>query len=289
MEVRSNKLADIRKHYRNVLSDVFSDHEADVLVFQLLIAFTGNSKVEVLAHPERTISESELLKIHFGIKDLLKNKPIQYVTGKAEFYGLTFNVNSKVLIPRPETEELVEQVLKKYPADKPLEILDVGTGSGCIAISLKHYLPKSKVTAIDVSGFALEVAKENSNLNNTPIDFKKVDFLNPDALADLDSFDVIVSNPPYVRPSEKIHMKENVLAYEPAIALFVEENDALVFYRAIAEFCSTHLLKKGWFFCEINQYLHDEVCDLFNKAGFENVQADRDLFGNYRFISGSVS
>ena len=286
MEVRTNRLEDIRKYYRTKLAEMFTEREADVLTFQLLTEFTGNTKVEILGHPDRTVTESELLKIHFGVKDLLNNKPIQYITGKAEFYGMTFNVNSKVLIPRPETEELVEQVIKNSPKDKSKKILDIGTGSGCIAISIKKFLPESNITAIDISSFALEVASENARLNNVEVNFLRIDFLDKVARSSLGDYDIVVANPPYIRQSEKIYLNKNVLDYEPSGALFVEDKDPLIFYRAIAEFCKSYLKENGWFYCELNQFLHKEVAEVFEESAFRDIQVDLDLFGNFRFILG---
>jgi release factor glutamine methyltransferase len=285
VEVRTNKIGDIRSFYRRKLAEMFTEREADILLFQLLMEYTGYSKAELLSRPEQTISESELLKIHFGVKELLKHKPIQYVVGKAEFYGLTFIVNSKVLIPRPETEELVDKAMKNIPENESFHILDVGTGSGCIAVAIKKYRPLSRVTAVDISEFALEVAAANADLNNVSINFKKIDFLNPASIEKLDPFDVIVANPPYVRPSEKIQMGKNVLDYEPPSALFVSETNPLAFYEAIAKFGKTHLLPDGKIFLEINQYLSHETLELFHEQGYDKPSLTHDLFGNPRILT----
>lgn len=255
------------------------------MLFQLLMEYTGYSKAELLSRPEQTISESELLKIHFGVKELLKHKPIQYVLGKAEFYGLNFMVNSKVLIPRPETEELVDLALKKIPENKSFHLLDIGTGSGCIAITLKKNRPLCKVTALDVSEFALEVAAANADLNDVSIQFIKMDILNPASVEKLNPFDVIVANPPYVRPSEKKQMGKNVLDYEPSSALFVPEAEPLIFYQSIAEFGKSHLLPHGKIFVEINQYLSQETLRLFQEYGYANASLENDLFGNPRILT----
>ena len=192
MEVRTNKIGDIRSHYRLKLAQLYNDREADTLLFQLLSDITQMSKAHILSFPEKTISESELLRVHFGVKDLLKNKPIQYIIGNAEFYGLNFKVNSKVLIPRPETEELVEMVIKNIPENEPRKVLDVGTGSGCIAIAIKKLRSLCDILAIDISEFALEMAQQNAVLNNVQVQFKKVDFLKKNQVQLLPKFDIVV-------------------------------------------------------------------------------------------------
>jgi release factor glutamine methyltransferase len=229
-----------------------------------------------------------LLKIHFAVKDLLKKRPVQYVLGKTEFYGLPFIVNSKVLIPRPETEELVALVIDEVKPENNLRILDIGTGSGCIAIALKENFPKAQIIAIDVSSFALEVARENAKRNSVEIDFRVCDFLNKDSWNTLGIFDVVISNPPYVRHLEKVQMKSNVLDYEPEIALFVENGNPLLFYAQIAEFGKKHLHKDGRIFCEINQYLHKETVNLFEQYTYKDVQVLKDIFGNFRIVSCKI-
>ena len=285
MEVRTNKIGDIRSHYRLKLAQLYNDREADTLLFQLLSDITQMSKAHILSFPEKTISESELLRVHFGVKDLLKNKPIQYIIGNAEFYGLNFKVNSKVLIPRPETEELVEMVIKNIPENEPRKVLDVGTGSGCIAIAIKKLRPLCDILAIDISEFALEMAQQNAVLNNVQVQFKKVDFLKKNQVQLLPKFDIVVSNPPYVRNSEKLMMKKNVLDYEPLLALFVDDDNPLIFYEALASFCETNLQAGGMLFAEINQYLSAETEQLFTGHGFKNVNIEKDLFGNDRFLT----
>jgi len=289
MHVRTNRIGDIRKHYCQKLKEVYHDKEADVLIFELIKEYAALKKSVVLSNPEKTLSESELLKIHFGVKELLDKKPIQYITGKAEFYGLNFKVTPDVLIPRPETEEMVGMILREFPKDRALKILDVGTGSGCIAITLKKKLPNSEIMAIDISRAALEIAKINSESNQVNIDFQKIDFLDPVQINLLPEFDWIVSNPPYVRSVEKKQMDRNVLEFEPSIALFPPEDDPLIFFRAIATFCLDHLKPKSFFYCEINQYLGKETKRIFSDLGFVDLKISKDLSGNTRFISGKRS
>lgn len=284
MEVRSNRIGDIRSFYRRKLCDIYEEKEADNMLFMILMEITGLNKAGILINHEQAVSESELLTIHFAVKDLLKEKPIQYVLGKTEFYGLPFIVNSKVLIPRPETEELVAMVIEELKLEPTQNVLDIGTGSGCIAVTIKKKIPKAKVTALDISSFALDIAKENALLNKVRIDFKIFDLLNWKGWENEEKFDIIVSNPPYVRNLEKKEMKPNVLNYEPEIALYVEDNNPLIFYKRISDFAKLHLKSGGKIFCEINQYLAEETRSLFKQHNFSNVDIRKDMSGNYRIL-----
>ncbi|MDB2336620.1 peptide chain release factor N(5)-glutamine methyltransferase, partial [Flavobacteriaceae bacterium] len=221
--------------------------------------------------------------------------PIQYILGKTEFYGFPFILNEHVLIPRPETEELISSILENVlktrsfhtnANEKQLKILDIGTGSGCIPISLKKSLPFAEITAIDVSNEALTIAKKNAVLNKVDINLTQQDILNTTSLNQL--YDVIVSNPPYVRESEKKEIKNNVLNNEPHMALFVEDNNPLVFYNKIAELAKNHLTKNGTLFFEINQYLGKETVELIKLKGFNKIQLKKDIFGRDRIIIASL-
>jgi len=242
------------------------------------------------------IDQKSLNLMQIATKQLEQEIPIQYIIGKTEFFGLPFNINKEVLIPRPETEELVERVIKEvsliktYKTDsnetkneKQLKILDIGTGSGCIAISLKKQLPSSKISAIDVSNEALGIAKKNALLNKVDINFIHLDILKTNNLDKL--YDVIVSNPPYVRELEKKEMKNNVLNNEPHLALFVDNKNPLLFYNKIAELAKNFLTKNGQLHFEINQYLGKETVILLAEKGFKNIQLKKDIFGNDRIIS----
>lgn len=209
--------------------------------------------------------------------------PIQYLLGTTEFFGLPFTVNDNVLIPRPETEELVDWIIKeekKIEGQKAIKILDIGTGSGCIAISLAKNIPNSRVFAIDVSAKALEVARKNAEINSVSVTFFKKNILETDDL--LEQFDIIVSNPPYVRNLEKVEIKKNVLDNEPHLALFVDDFDALIFYRKIALLATKNLKQGGQLFFEINQYLGKEMVALLHENGFESVSLRKDIYGNDR-------
>lgn len=283
MEVISNKIGDIRSFYKRKLFKDYDEREADIFLYMLLDEFCGLTKAEIFLDKERLVNESQLLKVHFGVKDLLNHKPIQYILGKAEFYGLPFIVNPDVLIPRPETEELVDWIIKENLDRKEISIMEIGTGSGCIAITLKKNIPDLAVDAVDLSISALAVAKKNAVVNNVEVNFKQLDILDSKSRTSLKNYDIIVSNPPYVRNSEKKAMKKNVLDYEPATALFVDDSDPLLFYKAIANFAKLYLRNKGCVYCEINQYLAKETAQIFTDAGFKII-IKTDLNGNDRML-----
>jgi release factor glutamine methyltransferase len=234
---------------------------------------------------------NHLKKWNSIVSDLKVNKPIQYIFGETEFYGLRFLVNENTLIPRQETEELVELIIESTNYElrnTKLKVLDIGTGSGCIAISLAKHLPTSEVFAIDVSKEALATAKKNAELNKVAINFiltNILDVIKLRALEGLDKqFDIIVSNPPYVRNLEKAEIKPNVLEYEPHLALFVDDIDALLFYRKIAELAIKNLNPNGKLYFEINQYLGKETVELVESFGFKNVKLIKDIYGNDRIV-----
>ncbi len=284
MKVSSNKIGDIRSYYAQQLFKFYNERETETFIFMLLEDFAGIKKSEIIINPELTINESELLNIHFAVRDLKNYKPIQYILGKSEFYGLPMLVNSNVLIPRPETEELVDWVVGEKNKKQDSRVIDIGTGSGCIAIALKNKFPDMYVQAIDISLEALNLAEKNAKMNQTDIFFSNVNILKKDDWKNLGQYDIIISNPPYVRLAEKNRMKKNVLNYEPGRALFVDDKDPLVFYRAITEFAKSNLKRGGSLYCEINQYLGEETVKLFEETGFKDVQLRLDFKGNPRFI-----
>jgi release factor glutamine methyltransferase len=231
-----------------------------------------------------------LLKI---LDELETGKPLQYVIGETEFYGLTFKVNPSVLIPRPETEELVNWILSDVRNSKTpeygLKIIDIGTGSGCIPISLKNNLHDAQLFALDISSEALDVSKHNASLNKTSIHFIQDDILNPISreLED-EKFRIIVSNPPYVREAEKQQMMPNVIDHEPHLALFVPNDDPLIFYRAIADFAIKHSDINGSLYLEINENLGEKTVQLLNQNGFKNIELRKDLSGKDRMIRCNI-
>ena len=223
-------------------------------------------------------------------KRLLAGEPVQYVVGFAWFYGLRFKVNPNVLIPRPETEELVEWVLETVKNSSfiihhsPLKLLDIGTGSGCIPITLKIKNPSLNVSAVDISEGALITASRNAYRMNADVEFKRIDILNESEWSQLADFQIIVSNPPYIPNFEKVLMEDNVLSYEPHLALFVEDEKPLIFYEKIANFAKKHLLTEGSLFFECNEFNAAEVVEMLKEKGFKNVELRRDMSGKDRMI-----
>lgn len=272
----------IKKIFHQQLKEIYIENEIDSLFFIALEYVTSISKIEYILQKEEEISEEKLIELKFILEELTKNKPIQYITKNAYFYGLNFYVNEKVLIPRQETNELVDWVLMSVTHSKPIKILDIGTGSGCIAITLKKNLPLSEVFAIDISNEAIQVAQKNANDNEVEINFSQKNILE---INDLKSnFDIIISNPPYVRELEKLEMAPNVLDNEPHLALFVPDNNPLLFYEKITEIALKNLTEDGMLFFEINQYLSEETKKMIENKGFKNVTLRKDLQENYRMI-----
>ena len=278
-----------KKHFFDSLKNIQDEQEIDSFFFILTEYLHNLKRVDIALNPNFEISEEEVEKWNAILSELQQEKPIQYITGEAWFYGLQFEVNENTLIPRPETEELVEWIIesqKSKDQSQKLEILDIGTGTGCIPISLKANLPQANVSAIDVSEQALEVAKRNAVSNNVEVNFIQANILEVEDLNQ--HFDIIVSNPPYVRNLEKQEIKKNVLDYEPHLALFVEDTDALLFYRKIAQLAFDNLTPNGLLFFEINQYLGKETIELLQNLGFKNIELKKDMFGNNRMIKCSV-
>ncbi|MBA9072620.1 release factor glutamine methyltransferase [Flavobacterium gossypii] len=244
-------------------------------------------RIDLALNPGFSFSDEELEKWNSITEKLQKEIPIQYILGKAHFYGLEFEVNENTLIPRPETEELVEWIVKKNEFKGKIKILDIGTGSGCIAITLAKNLQDATVFAIDVSEKALETAKRNAVKNEVDVTFLLKNILETEDLGQ--NFDIIVSNPPYVRNLEKEEIKKNVLDYEPHLALFVEDDDALIFYRKIAELGQKNLVQNGQLYFEINQYLGTEMMDLLQAKNFKDIELRKDIYDNDRMIFGLKS
>ena len=286
MKVASNLVKDIRKYYCDQLCSIYDKDEANAMILILFEHYFNIDRVKMALEPDIRLSESEMLKIHFAVKDLLRNKPIQYVTGETEFCDLKFKVNENVLIPRPETAEMISKIVNSQQStvNNHCSIIDVGTGSGCIAISLAKMILNSNVYALDISEEALKIAKENAFNNNVNVSFIHDDILNLKNNIET-KFDIIVSNPPYVRELEKAEMHNNVLGWEPHKALFVSDNDPLIFYRSILEFAKTHLKDNGEVWFEINEYLGKEMSDLCHELGFSNVKIHKDFRDRDRVMS----
>lgn len=288
LRFRSNRVCDIIALFHEELDGLYGAGEVGVFVDMLFEDFLGWDKVRLLTSKERTIDQSDLLRFHWALEDLKRYRPIQHIIGHTDFCGCRIEVSPDVLIPRPETEELVNSLIS-IPSShgEGRRILDLCTGSGCIAIALKKAFSQADVTAVDVSGKALALAKQNAENNGT-----EITFLQRDLLSDMsDKFDpsdfhLIVSNPPYVRECERELMQRNVLDYDPALALFVPDDDSLRFYRAIAALAKQHLAPGGLLAVEINEAFADEVCTLFREQGFSPT-VHTDFRGKNRWVTAN--
>tara|TARA_R110002072_G_scaffold109335_2_gene236601 strand:+ start:1359 stop:2213 length:855 start_codon:yes stop_codon:yes gene_type:complete len=278
-------LKEFKTLFTDKLSELYPQTEIDSFFFLLIEEYLGFERIDTVLKSAFEISQEQFNLLESATNRLQKEEPIQYILGKTEFYGLPFFVNEHVLIPRPETEELIEWIIEKVTSTSLSDqnnILDIGTGSGCISITLKKKLSKANITSIDVSEIAIEVAIKNAELNNVEINFIHQDILNTSELHQ--KFDLIVSNPPYVRELEKEEIKNNVLENEPHLALFVEDHNPLLFYDKIADLAKEFLLENGLLFFEINQYLGKETVELLQAKGYKNIELKKDLFGNDRMI-----
>lgn len=289
MKIGSNKIRDIIRFFRQELKEIYEHDELESIIACCFEGFLGMDRSKIVLRSEDTVSESELLKFNFAVKELKKHKPVQYIVGSADFYGLKFFVNEHVLIPRPETEELVDLIIKDAGKNAVVSILDVGTGSGCIPIALKKNIHSANVSSLDVSNEALVVAEKNANLNGVMINLFYKDILSPDQELMNSYYDIIVSNPPYIAVSEKTALAPNVLEYEPHLALFVNNDDPLLFYRKISDFAFTNLKKGGRVYFEINQLYGQETKDMLENKGFKNVELIRDLNNNNRILRGNIN
>ncbi|MTE25329.1 peptide chain release factor N(5)-glutamine methyltransferase [Winogradskyella sp. ZXX205] len=292
------KALDLKHIFHKELDVIYGKNEVESFFFLCTEHYLNIPRIQLTLEPEFTFTKSETGTFFKVLEDLKKQKPIQYILGETEFYSLKFKVNEHVLIPRPETEELVDWSVKCHSErseESQIKILDIGTGSGCIAISLAKNLPRAKVYALDVSKEALAIARKNAEINKVDIEFIEADILKLSkdsslwedvALRQMGLFDTIVSNPPYVRNLEKAEIKPNVLDNEPHLALFVEDEKPLQFYKAITKFAVENLKPKGQLFFEINQYLGDETKQLLIDSGLGEVELKKDLNGNDRMLKG---
>jgi len=280
----------LKRVFNSELTNLYPQNEIDSFFYILSEEYLDLSKVDLALNFNDEIKIPKTF--HLALNQLTDQKPIQYIIGKTEFYGLNFTVNSHVLIPRPETEELVDWIIKDrnnyFPNSSKINILDIGTGSGCIAISLDKNIINSKVYAVDISKKALETAQKNSSNNKTNVEFIEKNILNDDTQILSDKFDIIVSNPPYVRNLEKQEIQANVLKNEPHLALFVTDDNPLLFYDAICNFAIKNLTSSGVLYFEINQYLGKETTDLLHQKGFKNIELRKDVFNNDRMIRANM-
>lgn len=283
MRIAGNKVKHLVSFFHSELGGLYSRSEVDELAFRVFEHVLKFKREEMHARQEDLLNQSELLLIYDAAKDLATSKPLQYVLGEAYFYRFLFYVNEQVLIPRPETEELVDMIYSENKDTKG-SLLDVGTGSGCIAVSLKSLLPKFDVAACDISDGALQVAVRNAERNKTVVKFIKSNIL--DAFDEgFGSYSIIVSNPPYIKLSEAEQIHENVKDHEPHLALFVEGSDAIIFYKRIIDLCEAHLEKYGKLYFELNPITAEEVKSYAQATSmFSGVDLIKDMSGNLRFF-----
>lgn len=282
-------LSQFKIKFLNLLKEEYPVQEVSSFFNLLSESYLGMNRLDLALKPGKEISLIETEKFESAINRLSQHEPIQYILGETEFFGLKFKVDTNVLIPRPETEELVQWILddiRESENPSTLKILDIGTGSGCIAISLAKNLPEAEIFALDISENALKIARENASLNKVKVNFIQADILNLEAFTG--KFNMIVSNPPYVRELEKREMRRNVLEHEPDLALYVKNTDPLIFYSKIAKLAKEGLLKSGNLYFEINQYLANETEEILKNSGFK-TGLKKDIFGNYRMLKGRMN
>ena len=283
LRFRSNRVRDILGLFHEELDALYGRDEVGVFCEMLFEAWLGWDKVRLLTSKEQTIDQSDLLRFHWALEDLKVYRPIQHIIGYTDFCGCRIAVNPDVLVPRPETEEIIQWIITQLSIPHfPFSVLDLCTGSGCIAIALKKAFPEAAVTAVEVSEKALAMAKENAESNGTDITLLQADILN--CQLPTVSYQLIVSNPPYVRDSERAQMQRNVLDYDPALALFVPDDDPLRFYRAIAAIARQSLSPDGLLVVEINEALAEETCSLLRNHGFR-PEVHEDYRGKPRWVS----
>lgn len=285
MRIASNKVKDLLAFFHSELKNLYPKTEIDELAFRVFEHYSGFKREDMVNKLDENVNQSELILIYDAAKALATAKPLQYILKEAYFYNFSFYVNEHVLIPRQETEELVE-IIYKDNKNANAHVLDIGTGSGCIPISLKCLIPSATVSACDISENALEVASKNSNKNKVEVNFFIADALNLNDT--LPKYDVIVSNPPYIKRSEEEQIHDNVKKHEPHLALFVEENDAIIFYKRIIDFCCEHLNEKGKLYFELNPLTANEVdAYAISKKCFKTTELLNDMSGNIRFFKAT--
>ncbi|RUT73512.1 peptide chain release factor N(5)-glutamine methyltransferase [Ancylomarina longa] len=281
-----NSIQSTINYIKKELQNTYSLREIESISYILLEHILKYSRIEIHIRKQEIIEQNLIEEIHACVKELKDHKPIQYVLGETEFYDLRFKVNRHTLIPRPETEELVHAIVTENKADN-LNVMDIGTGSGCIPISLAKNLNQANVFTTDISTEAIVVAKENAQINDAVVTFYHRDILNWKDF-EWENFDIIVSNPPYVKESEKAKMENNVLEYEPHLALFVTDHDPLIFYRTIADFALVHLNKGGKLYFEINESLGKEMTALLHAKGFSSILVRKDINGRNRMMTATI-
>ena len=282
MRIKTNALKSVRDFFDDELRSIYSSEEIRFYFYWCCDHFLNMPKTQVVTGLDFRISESMMLKFNFAVKDLKKQKPIQYILGTCDFSGVTLHVTPDVLIPRPETEELVQKISEEH-VHLEGQILDICTGSGCIALALKKQYPNANIHGLDISEKAIAIAKKNAERNQLNVDFFVADIF---TYKSKQRFDIIVANPPYVRHSEKSLMQPNVLDYEPHQALFVDDEHPLVFYNAIIDFARQHLNPKGSIYLEINETFGMEIAEMLRDQGFPDATIYKDFSGRERFARG---
>ncbi|HZK94890.1 MAG TPA: peptide chain release factor N(5)-glutamine methyltransferase [Prolixibacteraceae bacterium] len=272
-----------KKLIRDSLSQLYCEQEIESISKLIFEKVLGFSRLQVHLNQHQTISSANLTQITEIVNRLIQFEPIQYILGETEFYGLPLKVNPAVLIPRPETEELVDWIIHDCSLINPI-ILDIGTGSGCIPIALTKNLKGAAAEGWDISADALMVAKKNAEINQVKVNFICTDVLNLNYAEQQQKYDIIVSNPPYITPSEQLLMLKNVVDYEPHVALFVPETDPLIFYRTISEIAIKVLKPGGKLYFEINEQFGNEIVDLLSLKGFKNIILKKDINGKERLV-----
>jgi len=276
-----NTIQQINTRFKNTLKNLYSKAETQQILFILFEKTLGLSRLNILTNPNLIIDAKKIKKLETSILRLLENEPIQYILGETEFFDLAFNVNKAVLIPRQETEELVHWIVTDN-TNKGNKVLDIGTGSGCIAVSLAKNLDSSEVYAIDISAEALKTASINAKQNKVSVNFIKADILKTDLSYLPNEIDILVSNPPYVTHSEKTLMQPNVLNYEPDLALFVSDNDPLIYYKKLAELGQKILNKNGRIYFEINEAFGNQIKEMLLFKNYREIEIKQDLNGKDR-------
>ena len=288
-------LREIKNIFHLELDEFYPQEEVDSFFYILVEHYLDLERFVLAMQPDLIISKEDEQPLFEALAQLKLNRPVQYIIGKTTFMDLDLYVDENVLIPRPETEELVRWIIGEchtelvevcHERKRDLKILDIGTGTGCIAISLSKNLPHADVFALDISEAALEVAQRNAALNKVEITLVNKDILEEVRLEE--KFDIIVSNPPYVRELEKKEMSKNVLDYEPDLALFVPNDNPLLFYKSIVEFSQNNLKPEGELYLEINQYLAEETQLLLDANNFQDIELRKDIFGNQRMLKGTL-
>lgn len=277
-------LQDFELLFQHELQELYDEDEIKAIFLVVVAEKFGLNRINYQLRKTDIVNEKDKAEVLSILQDLKKHRPIQYILNRADFYGEVFQVNESVLIPRQETEELVDLIIKNHKSSQNLKIIDIGTGSGCIPITLSKHLNNALVTTIDISKEAIKTAQENAKNLKTQIQFINADIFEWEYIFSDQHYNIIVSNPPYITQGEKQHMNQNVLAYEPELALFIEESAPLIFYDVISSFALKHLAPNGDLYFEINQYLGAEMKELMEKKGFEQVKLIKDINGADRII-----